>query len=272
MIRLAPLFGFALALPCLGQAPIAGLSPEPALQQGPNAEQIRAMMRHVYGHCQSYQDDGVVSLTDFGGVVDAEESTRHFATAFLRTGEFKFALGFGDSLDPKDLDLLVKREGAKVRAWRLGEGEAQSMASLPLELWRATGASFASATRIPELLIHGEFVANLDPEGSWMMRFRRDPFEGFQRVADGATASRPCFRLQHLVDLSGEHEPPELKKKGIPGLKAREILWVDQKTFLVLRDELWIENGVHRGREVTTYMPCMDLPIPASAFIWNPPR
>jgi outer membrane lipoprotein-sorting protein len=192
-------------------------------------------MAEAYASCASYRDSGVATTK----ITDGPIMQRPFKTAFVRPDRLRFE--FSQWMPLSKMVWVVWCEGAVVRTWSSVTGWKRP-ASLGLGLAEATGVSGGTAQTVPKLLLPGEVsgVALTD-------------LANVERIADADVGAARCYCLRgRLADFT-------------------MTLWIDQKTYLLLRLERVTQSDSLDAEEVTTYEPEMNILISDAELEFIPP-
>jgi outer membrane lipoprotein-sorting protein len=204
------------------------------------AKQILDRMAKAYAECKSYRDAGVVKTV----IVQADGKwtvEKPFSTVFVRPDRFRFE--YTESQGGRDLHDIVWRKGKEVQTWWDVKPGIEKAESLGLALAGATGVSSGSAHTVPALLLSDEVGGR-----------RLTDMTEAKRIEDATLQKVDCFRIEGKF---GE---------------SPMTLWLDKKTFLVLRIDSQQKIKDFRIEETTTYEPVIDAEIADKMLEFNAPN
>jgi outer membrane lipoprotein-sorting protein len=199
-------------------------------------KEILDKMVSVYATCSSYSDKGESKavFSDTGRV-----TLKPFATAFIRPSKFRFEF---EDQGRTPTQYVVWQDGASIKSWWTIEPEVRSFESLDFALAGATGVSGGSAMQVPSML--------------------------FGDLGD----THRIQKLTQLVLVGAEAIGGKAAYK-IDGTDFRDhkvTIWIDKKTFLLLRtsqvDKL--PNAVE-ATETISYQPEINTAIPADSLAFK---
>ncbi|HET8714242.1 MAG TPA: hypothetical protein VFM16_00345, partial [Holophagaceae bacterium] len=91
------------------------------------------------------------------------------------------------------------------------------------------------------------------------------------RIPDRALDGVPCFRLQRMTVKKTQDQAAKAPPQA-PAYESRKVYWIDQRTFLILRVEVWTDFGDMRTFQVTRYDAKVNQPVPEAAFAFGAPH
>ncbi len=200
---------------------------------GSTAEAIIANMRQAYATCATYQDTGVVTTTD----QTLTSSTISFTTAYVRQNRFRFEFQGTGVPEP----YIVWRDGTEVLSWADINPGTKTEDSIGMALATATGISDSSSATIPSLLFSDEMGLYFDVQSP-------------QRMADDEVNGVNCYQIQDNSVINPS------------------TIWIDKKTYLILRIKTRYTSPDLSFETVTTYAPIANGAIPDEALAFNPPQ
>jgi len=219
--------------------------PVPNAKSELSAGEILARMAVVYAECDSYQDEGVV-WNEFSGFI-GHESSRPFATTFVRGGGFRFEYrtegrrSLVRLFDEDDRTVIWGTE-RRARSWSSAHGGDE--ASLGHQLGGEAGVSGGASAMIPRLLSPGIL------QGRRITELAEPTL-----VAIEALDGRNCFRVE-----AGRSS-------------FRETMWIDAETFLLRRMQDTTElSGGTTCVSTTAYSPRVNVEIDPAVFAFEPPQ
>jgi outer membrane lipoprotein-sorting protein len=224
---------------CLLHPAPCAVAIEPA-QDAFTAEQLLDRMSKAYANCKSYRDSGVVKTDLFLPQGKTTES-KPFETAFIRPDRFRFEFCKGGV--PKENRYLIWSKGKDVQTWWYVKPVINKPDSLSTAVAAATGVSGSSAHTIPAMLMP-----------SVVQGTRLNDMTGVKRIADAKQNNVDCFRVE-----------------GNSGTIPKTV-WLDKKTFLVLRIDSQPPVPNVRVEDTTTYEPVIDAQISDSLLVFDPPK
>ena len=169
-----------------------------------SAQEVLDRMGSLYASCKSYMDKGRVKQVFFSGSGN-RVVIKPFTTAFVRPSRFRFE--FTEDSDLTSQSYVVWRDGVSIRSWWSIKPETRYYETLGQALAGATGVSSQSAVVVPSML--------------------------FQNLGD-------TRRVQNLTELSLVTEEkvsgrPAYRIHGKDWMNTRTTLWIDKKTFLLVK-------------------------------------
>jgi peroxiredoxin len=203
--------------------------PQPAIKRQPTAQEVLDTAAKTYANAASYADRGT-HTTVFRSSAGRWTRVLTFATAFARTGDYRFE--FYSEGDPSKF-YVAWRDGLGVHARSSTRPDEKQVSSLMLAIAAATGISSGTAHTIPNLLMPGEIGGR---SLTWLRDLELDPHAAF---VDGHT----CWKLSSASE--------------------RTVLWVDRETHLVRRIATTRDHSGSDGvpafstQETTTYDPTL---------------
>ena len=217
---------------------------DPVVGETPSADRILDNMRQVYAECESYADEGEVSLV-FKSEQRERVDRRPFKTWFIRPENFRFEFrnqhpsnGRGPSHR-----YVVWADGEHIRSYWTVNKQLQEFESVELALGGPTGVSGGSATMIPALLMR---------EMNWgglLRRLSDTKLLGTERVGDAL-----CYKVEgrYLAD------------------RDPLTLWIDADSFFVRR--VFETSKVPNAdvEKTIEYRPHFDIEIPKDVFDVDP--
>jgi len=217
----------------------AAASTENAHTDSLTASEIIDRMKSTYANILTYRDSGIVTTVFTGGVNQTIE--KPFTTVFVRPDRFRY--DFKEKKpDGREQVFIIHLNGKDLQTyWDVQKDLAHE--SLDRAVASATGVSSGSAITVPAMLLPGEIT--------WRRAVR---FTQPRRIEDAFFNDAECFRLQDLV----------LEKMPT-------TLWIDKKTFLLLKIYREQEFDDFRTQETTIYKPNLNVDIPDSLLEFNPP-
>jgi hypothetical protein len=198
-------------------------------------------MSKAYSGCRSYRDSGVVKTTFFGRNRNWTDE-KPFRTAFIRPDRFRYE--FTEKMH--DIGIrhryIIWQNGKEIETWWDIKPGVEKPGSLGLALAAATGVSGGSAYIVPSLLLPAETKGSLLAR---MMGAKRDD----DVVFNGAS----CFKIE--------------------GTLATEavVVWIEKKSFLLLRIDQQKQFPDFRTEQTTTYEPVIDEAIPDKLLQFDAP-
>lgn len=241
---------------------------------GLEAAEILARMADAYGRCRSYRDAGVVTSTITTGTRSRTER-KPFTTAFIRPDRFKFEFRHRRGDDHWD-QFAVWMENGLAHAWWSIQDSGCRPDGLDLQLAAGTGISGGSAHTVPRLLLPEEV-------SGWCLTALRD----LARMPEVEVDGRRCLVVVGKHSRLGEHRiyldaasllvrqieqaeqvlpatsldiPESVKESMPPGMF--------EQTMAALA-KAKMQPSTHR--QVTTYVPEIDVEISAEELMFVPP-
>jgi outer membrane lipoprotein-sorting protein len=203
-------------------------------------QEIFDRMAKVYAGCKSYRDTGVVK-TVFVEALGNRTVKKPFKTAFVRPEHFRFE--YTEDQGGRETRYIVWRKGKTVQTWWTLKPGVEKPDSLELALAGATGVSGGSAATVAALLLPNEV--------SWGSL---TGLRAAKRLEDAKLDKADCFRVAG--------------KFG----KSPRTLWIEKKTFLLLRIDSKNKLTNCSTEETTTYAPVIDEEILDKALEFDPPK
>jgi outer membrane lipoprotein-sorting protein len=216
--------------------PAAADEPKPDEYTG---EQLLGRMSMVYATCKTYRDTGIVK-SDIVHALGKTTENKPFETAFIRPDRFRFEFSRGT---PKTNRYLVWSKGKDVQTWWYLKPGVNKPASLNMALAGPTGVSGGSAHTVPALLMPTAVQGN-----------RISKMTDAKRLADAKHNNADCFRVEGMYG-------------NIP-----HTVWLDKKTFLILRIDSQPPIPNAQVEVTTTYEPVINGEISESLLAFDPPK
>jgi hypothetical protein len=236
----------ALLISCSAQA----LQPDEPISESPSSAEVLSKVDEVYRNLTTYRDEGVAA-TKFEQTVAAHMIERHFTTAYLSPGRFRFE--FTEPGVIKGLSqYVVWKNGEEVKSWWNLRPEVKLHENLDSAIAGATGVSGGTAYTIPSLLFK---------EAAWKGITWTSPAHTY-RISDGLERDVACFRIQRLTSTqAAKHGGMET-----PATKGKETYWISKDAFLLLRIDSETDFGSFVAVGTVSYFPTINSPIPVTAF------
>ncbi len=237
-IAVCRLLAGSLAALFVGPAPVA--DPIAVLLQ----------MRKVYANCRSYRDTGRVTTL---GQIDGGSfsASAEFATFFERPDRFQFEFT-GGRMDPDGGRSVFSFDGTRTLVLLPGNSELQVAPSLAEALDAAFGLTAGASLRVPGMLLPRVVGSPA-------------PLVAPERLEDGTEDGRPCIRVR-----GKNRATPYQRTSGAVTVTVEDeavTLWIDRETLLLRRVEEETTLSTYRARTVTTYVPELDVAIPAEVWV-----
>ncbi len=239
-------FGLALLMSCSAQEI---QSDEPILES-PSSTEVLSKVGEVYRNLTAYRDEGT-AVTNYERTVAAHTTERHFTTAYLSPGQFRFE--FTEPSVVKGLtQYVVWKNGDEVKSWWTIRPEVKRHENLDSAIAGATGVSGGLAYTIPSVLMKEAAWK----ESTWMSS------AGSYRISDGVERDVACFRIQRLTSTQA------VKHGGMetPATKGKETYWISKDAFLLLRIDSETDFGSFLTKGTVQYFPTINSPVPDTAF------
>lgn len=244
------------------QQPNASSSEEKAL----TARQILDRVDAAYASCKTYRDTGVVRTVYFTESIGKHVTEEHFATAFVRPERFRFQyferkerpkrtgpilFARKESVLEDSPPYIVWRDGKDIRTWWHLHAGIEAERDLSFALAGATGVSGGSAHTVPSLLMPTEISGR-----------KLTALPNAVRVEDSLLGQTSCYRIDGTIALDRNENPKEQPTQ----------IWIDRKTFLILRIDEQSQFDDFRTEETTTYEPAFDGEIPEELLAFGAPE
>jgi hypothetical protein len=242
---LVPL-GMALLLSCSAQE----ILPDEATSESPSSMEVLSKVGEVYRNLTAYRDEGT-AVTKFERTVAAHATERHFTTAYLSPGQFRFEFTEARVAQGSS-QYVVWKNGEEVKSWWTLRPEVKRHENLDSAIAGATGVSGGTAYTIPSILIKEAAWKG----GTWISS------AGSYRIDDGVERGVTCFRIQRLTSTQA------VKHGGMetPATKGKETYWISKDAFLLLRIDSETDFGSFLARGTVQYFPTINSPLPATAL------
>jgi outer membrane lipoprotein-sorting protein len=232
-------------------------------------EDILAAAKAAYARCPTYADTGCVR-TVFrkpDGRINFV-STTPFETAFVRPNRFRFEFSTHHPKMTEFSRYLIVENGPEVLTWWDLRPGVERPGSLATAVAGATGVSGASAHTVPALLMPHRVPG-----------CRRSERAALTRLEDAELDGVACFGVERRAVIDPE-EAHRFREEAIrllgwapPAAESDpDVLWVDQRTFLIRRIESGTRFPTFRTESVTTYQPVVDEDVPDDHLVFDPPE
>lgn len=203
-----------------------------------SAQEVLDRMVSVYASCKSYMDKGQVKEVFFSGSGN-RVVRKPFTTAFVRPSRFRFE--FTEDSDRMTQTLVVWRDGVSIRSWWSIKPETRYYETLGEALAGATGVSSQSAVVVPSML--------------------------FQNLGD-------TRRVQLLTELSLVSEEKvsgraTYRIQGKDWLNTRATIWIDKKTFLLVKLFEKKRSGSIDVELTINYEPQINVEVPSGELAFK---
>ncbi|WP_080239732.1 hypothetical protein [Spirosoma rigui] len=214
-----------------------------------SGNQIFKRMIRVYAEAKTYQDQGSLQTGFYqeGQTHPERNQVKKFATAYSRaTGQFSFWYENKNRsfFDLPDKWVIWRQDHVVHQWWSMHESLTQKQ-PLADALGALTGVSGTASRKIPGLLLKEPIGA-----GWGIDDLKNVKLLGFETQGD-----RSCYRLS-----------------GVLRGKDRATLWIDQRTFLLIRVDEEHALGEEGFKTSISYQPKINRCIPEEFFIFEPPR
>jgi len=205
------------------------------------AKDLLDRMAKTYAGCASYRDSGVVKTT----FIEPDRSwveEKPFTTTFVRPDRYRFE--FWEKNGSKQQGrYLVWRAGNEIRTWWEIKPGVATPPSLGRAVAGATGVSGGSAHTIPALLLGDEIGGR-----------RLTEMKDAKRIGEGIIGKTECCRVHGYY-------------AGNP-----MTLWLDKKTYLVLKIEEAEKDKGFRTLTTTSYEAVINSDVAEKTLEFNPPK
>jgi len=204
-----------------------------------SGRQIIDGMYKVYAGCKTYHDSGVVK-TVFLKRSGKRTVEKHFATAFIRPGQFRFELIVGSQRRPRRY--IIWSNGTDVLTWRDVEPGINKAESLSFAVAFVAGVSDGSSKNIPSLLLAD-------------MEFPQPLIDitRAKRVEDIKCGNSECFRVQGMI------------------ADTPITLWIDKELYVIRQIEVRREFDNFKTESTTLYQPHINGVITDEMLRFDPP-
>jgi hypothetical protein len=221
----------------------------PALSQALSGNQIFERMVRVYAEAKTYQDQGRLQTGFYkeDQIYPERTQIKQFATAYNRaTGQFSF---WYENQNESFFDLpdkwVIWRQGDIVHQWWTLNESISQKETLADALGSVTGVSGTASRKIPGLLLS-------EPIGAgWGI----DSLKNVRLMGTDTQSDRSCYRISGVF-----------LKKNVA------TLWIDQRTFLLIRADEEHVSGKETFKTSISYQPAINRPIAEDALTFEPPR